>query len=116
MYFMEKGKIYLLLDWCSSPEKYKIGITKNEISKRIKQLTTGSSSELVLINSYESENYKKIETILHRNYKSYSTCGGKEWFELPEDKVTEFKKKCKQIDETIIFLNKNNTFLIDKNK
>lgn len=115
MYFVKKGKIYLLLDWGSSPnEKYKIGITKNEISKRIKQLTTGSSSELVLINSYESENYKQIEGVLHRRYKTYSTCGGKEWFELPNDKVIDFKKHCEEIDKNIKFLNENNSFLNSK--
>jgi len=107
-----KGKVYLLLDWDSHPaEKYKIGITKNDIQKRIKQLTTGSSGELVLISSYESENYRKIEGVLHRTYNCYSTSGGKEWFELPSEKVLSFKEDCKKIDDNINLLNEQNTYL-----
>ena len=107
---MKSGKVYLLLDWCSSPEKYKIGITKNDINERVKALQTGASSELVLISSYESENYRRIETTLHRNYKTYSTGGGKEWFELPYDNVVSFVEQCRKIDDNIKFLKENNHF------
>lgn len=105
-----KGKVYLIVDWSSSPLKYKIGITKNQIQKRIKQLKTGSSGDLVLLKHYESENYKKIESILHRFYNSYSTEGGKEWFELPDDKVLNFINECQTIDENLKYLQENNCF------
>ena len=42
---------------------YNIGVTKNTPEKRLKQLSTGNQSKLQLINSYESENYLKIETV-----------------------------------------------------
>jgi len=102
-----KGNIYLITDWSSQPQRYKIGITKGKVESRLKQLQTGSSGELVLLMTYSSNNYRKIETILHRGYKSHSTDGGKEWFELPEHRVLNFKKECMQIDENLEFLKKS---------
>jgi hypothetical protein len=102
---MNKGKVYLLTDWDSSPQRYKIGITKGAVENRIKSLQTGSSGEIVLLQIYESERYKMIETILKRGYKHYSTNGGKEWFYLPDENVINFKKECKRIEENIINLN-----------
>lgn len=98
------GFIYLLTDWSSNPPRYKVGITKNDVQKRIKQLQTGCSGELVLVKTYESENYRKIEGTLHRGYKHYSTDGGKEWFELPDERVLNFLNECKQIDDNIKYL------------
>lgn len=96
---MKEGIVYLLVDWGSNPERYKIGITKDNVDKRIKQLQTGSPNELVLLNKYESKNYKKLELFLHKKYNKYSTDGGKEWFELPNDIVISFKSECQKIDE-----------------
>jgi hypothetical protein len=101
---MSKGVVYLITDWSSNPEKYKIGITKNSPEDRLKSLQTGSSGELVLLKTYESYNYRRIEGILHRGYKSYSTDGGKEWFELPNEVILNFINECKQIDDNIKFL------------
>lgn len=104
------GHVYLITDWSSMPIRYKVGITKGDVNKRLKALQTGSSGELVLLNKYSSENYRKIETVLHRGYKPYSTDGGKEWFELPDEKVLKFKEECKTIDENIKLLKENNHF------
>jgi|TARA_Y100000385_G_scaffold47083_2_gene43701 hypothetical protein len=101
---MVKGVVYLITDWSSVPEKYKIGITKNSPNDRLKSLQTGSSGELVLLKTYESYNYRKIESALHRGYKPYSTDGGKEWFELPNEVALNFINECKQIDDNIKFL------------
>lgn len=86
--------IYLLCEMGSNPERYKIGITDGDPRKRIKQLQTGCSNEIVLINTFESKFYRKIESSLHREYSQYSTSGGKEWFELPSDEVLQFIQKC----------------------
>ena len=102
---MNEGIIYLLVDWGSNPERVKIGITKENVEKRIKQLQTGSPNELVLLNKYKSKNYKKIERFLHKKYNKYSTDGGKEWFELPSDAIINFISECQKIDyqfQTII--------------
>jgi hypothetical protein len=104
------GYVYLICDAISIPERYKIGITKKDVKARIKQLSTGSSSELTLLKVYESENYRRIETILHRTYKPYSTDGGKEWFELPDDKVISFADDCVKIDYNIKLMLKENPY------
>lgn len=98
---MTKGFVYLITDWSSVPEKFKIGVTKKNPKDRLRSLQTGSSGELVLLRTYESENYRRIETVLHRGYKPYSTDGGKEWFELPSDVALNFLKECEQIDKTL---------------
>jgi len=78
--------------------KYKIGIAKNP-SQRIKQLQTGNSDKLEIIETYQSENAFKIETSLHHQY-SYARNEG-EWFDLSLTDEVSFLKKCKQIDESI---------------
>ena len=98
------GIVYLLCELGSDPERYKIGITKGDPIKRVKQLQTGCSNVISLLNSFESEYYHKIESSLHREYKSYSTDGGKEWFELPTELVFKFKDRCNQLHDTFKML------------
>ena len=68
---MQKGMVYLLVEYGSSPERYKIGITRGDIKTRIKSLQTGCSNELMLIKSYNSTHYLKIEKYLHNIYNKY---------------------------------------------
>jgi len=104
-----KGKVYLLIE-CGNEEsdRYKIGITKNDISIRISTLQTGNPKEIRLVESYESVNYKKIERILHRLYAVNHEKG--EWFVLDFESVKSFLSEAKKADETISFLLKNNHF------
>ena len=91
--------VYLLCELGSHPEKYKIGITKEDPRKRIKQLQTGCANEIALIHTYESRFYRKIESFLHKEYAKYSTGeGGTEWFELPPEVIFGFIDRCTQID------------------
>lgn len=98
------GTIYLLCELGSNPERYKIGITKDDPQKRIKQLQTGCSSEITLLRSFKSEFYKKIESALHREYSTYSSGGGTEWFVLPSVEVFKFESKCKTLHDNFTFL------------
>jgi hypothetical protein len=89
--------------------RYKIGIAKNP-NQRIKQLQTGNSDRLELIDVYQSENASKIESALHFQYNHVRQHG--EWFDLSVSDEVDFKKKCSQIDESICVLRKmGNTFL-----
>lgn len=96
---MQEGYVYLLIDADSSPEKYKIGITMKNPTKRVKQLQTGSSGEIYFLKKYKSIFYRKIEGFLHRKYFIYKCSGGKEWFELPDEEVKNFLEECKKIEE-----------------
>jgi len=105
------GYVYLILQVSiEGDETYKIGITKNDPNKRVKQLSTGNSDKIQLLNHYESENYLKVEKWMHRKYGSNKTESKNEWFSLEPEQVISFIKDCKEADETIIFLLKSNPF------
>jgi hypothetical protein len=110
---MKEGYIYLLVDFGSDPEKYKIGITTGKIEKRIKSLQTGNPDEIVLLKFYKSKFYRQIEKSLHRKYGHLKTNGGKEWFTLPPDNIFDFVVECESINSQIESLVKmGNPFII----
>jgi len=88
---------------------YKIGVSKHP-QKRIKELQTGNSSELKLIQSYMSEHAHMIEKSLQRQYLHLKKEG--EWFDLSIKEDVTFKSDCKKIENSINILRKNgNVFL-----
>ena len=104
------GIVYLLCE-LSDNERFKIGVTKRDVDKRIKELSTGNSNEIHLVNKFESEYYKKVESSLHRRFHAYKTSeGGTEWFDLPVDEVIGFTKTCKEVEGTIIYMMEHNPF------
>lgn len=104
------GYVYLFLEVDNNgAETYKIGVTKNEPIKRIKQLQTGNPRKIELLKTYASENYLKIEKWLHRKY-SIKTEAENEWRSLTNEDVFSFIENCKEADNTINFLIENNPF------
>ena len=96
--------VYLLGDF-GQDNTYKIGITKGNIDKRIKQLQTGNGEEIFLVNSYETEYPFFIERMLHLKF-----CPKKkknEWFNLEPDDVFKFKEQCQNIENTAIAIKDN---------
>lgn len=107
-----EGYVYLLLEVdVEGNERHKIGITRREISTRIKELQTGNSNKISILNSYKSENYHKIENFLHKKYQHLKTETNNEWFKLPDNFVISFIKDCKTIDSNINFLKLENPFM-----
>jgi hypothetical protein len=96
------GYVYLILMMDESEKLYKIGFTKNDPNKRLKQLQTGAPHELRLINSYKTEHYKKVERMLHGTFFKENVKN--EWFHLEDDKLKTFIPECKKADKTIRFL------------
>ena len=82
--------------------KYKIGFTSRSIDKRMKEVQTGSSSELTVAGEFESEYASRIETAMHNLYSAYNTSG--EWFALPEQEVVMFKERARKMHENFRFL------------
>ena len=97
------GYVYLIKS--SVTDKFKIGITKQNINKRLKSLQTGNSEKLELIYYYESDFYTKIEKTLHNQF-SHNRLEG-EWFNLSFEESFHFKKRCEKIEENLRFLNDN---------
>lgn len=95
-------KVYLLIN---GEGKFKIGFTERNIQKRIKELQTGSHSEMHVVQEYESDNARQIETIMHRQFRSKRISG--EWFELTNEEVFDFSNRCKKIDTNLKFLRDN---------
>ena len=89
--------------------KYKIGIAKNP-KERIRQLQTGNSDQLKIIETYESENASTIEFALHAQYSHVKKVG--EWFDLSISDEVDFVKNCKRIDESIIYLRKSGNVFV----
>jgi negative regulator of genetic competence, sporulation and motility len=105
------GFVYLLVQVSpEGPETYKVGVSKNSIEKRISQLQTGNPNKIMLLNFYESENYKKVERIMHRRYHKEKTLAKNEWFTLTNTQVFSFLIDCIEADKTVKFLKENNAF------
>ncbi len=105
------GYVYLLLEIDRSDnESYKIGVTRKDPVKRVKQLQTGNPNEISVSRVYESENYLKIEKWLHKKYGYLKTGANNEWRMLEAEHVFSFVDDCKEADDMIIFLQKNNSF------
>lgn len=99
--------IYLIKN--TEESYYKIGVSKDP-KKRIKELNTGNSAELVLVEMYESELAYKIERTLHRKY-SYMRKHG-EWFDLSIKEDNEFIKDCRNIERGIkVLIEAGNEFI-----
>lgn len=104
------GHVYLFMEVdVNGNEAFKIGITKNDPNKRIKQLQTGNSRKITLLKSYESVNYLKVERWLHKKY-SVKTEAGNEWRSLTDEEVVSFLEDCKKSDDMIKFMKENNHF------
>ena len=88
---------------------YKIGVSKHPTC-RLSALQTGNSSELKLIETYQSEYAHKIEKSLQRRY-SYLKKEG-EWFDMSINHEVSFIPDCKQIEENILILKKSGNVFI----
>lgn len=107
---MEKGYVYLLLCIESDgAEHHKIGITRNEPSKRVKQLQTGNATKISLLREYKTKNYLKVERWMHRKYFNLKTEAGNEWRKLTDEQVFSFISDCEEADDNINFLLQHNS-------
>ncbi len=107
---MIMGYVYLLLQIdFDGNESYKIGITKNDPNKRVKQLQTGNPNKISLHRKYETKNHLKVEQWLHRKYQ-IKTEAKNEWRTLTDEQVFSFLDDCKTADDNIQFLLDNNSF------
>lgn len=110
------GYVYLINK--EGSDVYKIGVTRKSIkeSSRLKSLQTGNEKKLSVLHAFSTDIPFKIETILHRAWKSkkyisedFKNLEG-EWFKLTDKDVSQFITKCTTIENNIYFLEKNSTF------
>ncbi len=96
------NSIYLIKN--SEESHYKIGVSNNPM-KRLSQLQTGCPSELILLETYQSEVSYEIEKVLHRWFSHLKKEG--EWFDFSIVEEVEFKRNCEKIENTLKILTSN---------
>lgn len=103
---MKKGIVYLICD--PYRNLYKIGVTKNKCSRRMKQLQTGNATELQIITYYETNFPYRLESMLH-NFLSHKNILN-EWYDLDSEDVRNFNETCARYEYTIEMLKDNPFF------
>jgi hypothetical protein len=87
---------------------YKIGHTKNEPIKRLRQLQTGNGKKLKLVGEYSTSFGMKLEKRLHIHF-SYANVNN-EWFKLTFEDVINFKNICDNIEKGLRIMEGSNYF------
>lgn len=98
--------VYLINE--TNSDRYKIGITKKDVNKRLKQLQTSNPNELWVVHEYKTDYANKLEKVLHNFFRVKKLEG--EWFLLNDDDVLNFKDICIEKEKVIEFMVKNNDF------
>lgn len=103
------GYVYLICD--PANDTYKIGVTRNIKSNRIKKLQTGNSTELHIVNTYQCEFPFRLEKMLHLHFSSKHELN--EWYNLCVNDVIEFTNICNMLNNRIKALSNNPFFMKD---
>lgn len=106
--------VYLICAEIEGKNLYKIGYTKRDVEKRIKEFKTGNASLFYLVDSFNSRWGTKIESQLHRIFKTKKVSG--EWFDLDQTDITQFNRNCKLIHDNLELISKVNTYYLEKGK
>lgn len=100
------GYVYLICD--PSNDMFKIGVTRDLKSNRIKKLQTGNPTELFIHTIYETEWPFRLETMLHNRFQDKKVLN--EWFRLDATDIGSFKDTCKNMEQTIKLMKDNPFF------
>lgn len=104
--------IYLISTEINEKKYYKIGFTRRPVEVRVRELKTGNASDFEIIDAFTSEWGTKIESQLHRRYKSKRV--NREWFELDESDIKSFHSECQVIHNNLNYLKENGNYFISK--
>ena len=109
---MDKSFIYLIESVDNFETIYKIGYTKNKPSLRVKQLQTGTGSDLKLICEYQTEFGTKLENVLHYYYGDKRVRN--EWFRLDLEDIIDFERTCKMLENNMRLLVESENYHFEK--
>lgn len=88
--FSMVGTVYLICD--PSTELFKIGMTRGDVNKRIRELQTGNSCEIHLVKKFDTPIPSYIESSLHHYFFGKQILN--EWYKLDLKDIIDFEKKC----------------------
>ena len=103
------GIVYLIQEHNDSEYLYKIGFTKNNAEKRLKELVTGNPNNMKVIEQFKTNHDFTLERTLHRFFRCEKVKN--EWFRLSLEQVKSFKSTCEKLEKQFDFLKKENTFI-----
>lgn len=106
-YRASDGYIYLICD--SSNDSFKIGVTSDICTKRMKKLQTGNSTELHICDTYKCKYPYRLEKMLHDYFSDKHILN--EWFRLDAKDVANFKSICIMLNNRITALMDNEFFM-----
>lgn len=100
------GFVYLLKSYNEEVgDVYKIGISKNKIEERLRNLRTGNPNEIEVIHIYHTKiKNSKLEARLHRMFKHHLVKG--EWYNLPTEDVNNFMNICEVLEKALLQIEK----------
>lgn len=104
--------VYLISSQIGESVLYKIGWTKRTPEDRIKEMTTGNASNMMIVDSYKSKWGTKIEKHLHRLFYNKRVSG--EWFDLDKSDVEEFKNLCDKFSSNLDLIESENSWYNEK--
>lgn len=84
----EEGYVYVME--CRETCYYKIGISKENIQKRMRGIQSSSPFEISIYLGRRIPNYKAIEVMLHQYYSSQNIRG--EWFSFLEHELPDIDR------------------------
>ena len=82
------GTVYLLCD--PSTDLFKIGMTRGDVNKRIKELQTGNSCEIHLVKKFDTPIPSYIESSLHHYFFGKQVLN--EWYKLDLKDIIDAEK------------------------
>jgi hypothetical protein len=105
-----EGYVYL----CNiiGSDRYKIGMTRSNPSKRKKSLQTCAPGELYMVHIVKSVGCNLVERAMHRMYKSRNTIG--EWFEFEPEEECDVIMNMEKCANSIQFLKDSGNHYINK--
>ena len=101
------GYIYLICD--PSNDTYKIGVTRNINSNRIKKLQTGNSTELHIVKTFKCDYPFRLEKMLHLYFNDKHELN--EWYRLQLHDIIGFTDICEMLNNRILCLMQNPFFM-----
>lgn len=101
------GYVYLICD--PNNDTFKIGVTRDLNSNRLKKLQTGNSTELHIVSTYKCDYPFRLEKMLHGKFANKQKLN--EWFKLECNDVINFKTICKETNNILLSLMDNPFFI-----
>ena len=87
--------VYLIED--DTNNTFKIGLTKGDPNKRLKNLQTGNSSQLKIRYVFDTDYPYRLENMLHKHYQTSNIRS--EWFHISDP--DNFVTKCNEFSNII---------------